>query len=129
MISELENLLKSQGYKIAFLTKDKERMLTAFEKGTLTPIFVFYQDKSRINIGHFWKRGGCAEVGFSEAVNCENLSDVFIRIQELRKEIQKQTQIPYLDEHMRWQGYFTNPDEIIKIYAEKFGYSYCSIIP
>lgn len=72
MISKLGNLLKSQGYKVVFLTKYKEQMLAAFEDGILTPIFVFYQDKSRrINIGHFWDRGGdCAEIGFSEAINC-----------------------------------------------------------
>lgn len=126
----LESWLKSRNYKCAYLIKDNELILSAFKSAAPTPIFAFYCDKETINIGHFLKdSSGCIEIGFSEAADCGNLDCISERIQVIQEEIYIQTQIPYLDELMRWQGYFENPDEVIREYAKKIGYSLYPIIP
>lgn len=128
--SGLEKWLKSRNYRFTYLMKDNERILSAFKNTHSTPIFVFHRDKQLINIGHFLKgSSGSIEIGFSEAADFGDLDGISEMIQDLQKEIYIQTQIPYLDELMRWQGYFENPDEIIRDYAKKFGYSLYPIIP
>lgn len=124
LFSNLENWFESRDYKCLYLIKDKERILTVFKSTAPTSILGICREKQLICIGLFCgDNSGNIDLGFSEFTTPKSLDDVIDKIQELQGEIYAQTQVPYLNELMRRREIFEEPNEIIREYAQRFGYN------